>query len=213
MGSVWGIGLNYSSKQQATGRALPECPTLFVKAAASLQVGGGTVTLPPAAPDQVDYEGEIAVVIGADLYQASVRDATRSVALVAAANDLTARNVLRTTGNPTLAKSFPGFGQLSNVFVDAETLGGLHDIPLVTTVGGEVRQSDTSNGLIMTVGEVVAFLSRYVALRRGDVVLTGTPAGTGDEAGVYLSGGDTVTVTVADLPPLRTDIVTAGVTT
>lgn len=67
-GAVWGIGMNYTSKQHATGRALPEHPTLFVKAASSVQVGGGLVPLPAAAPAHVDYEGEIAVVVGNDLF-------------------------------------------------------------------------------------------------------------------------------------------------
>jgi 2-keto-4-pentenoate hydratase/2-oxohepta-3-ene-1,7-dioic acid hydratase in catechol pathway len=209
-GAVWGIGMNYASKQRVTGRPLPEYPTLFVKAAASLQPGGGRVPLPAAAPTQIDYEGEIAVVIGDELFEADAGAAARGVALVTAANDLTARDVLRDLGNPTLAKGFPGFGQLSNVFVDPQELGGLEDIPLVTTVGKEVRQRDSSDGMLMSIGEVVAFLSRFVALRPGDVVLTGTPAGTGDELGVYLGPGDTVRVTVADLPPLETGIVQNG---
>ena len=209
-GAVWGIGMNYTSKQHATGRALPEHPTLFVKAASSVQVGGGLVPLPAAAPAHVDYEGEIAVVVGNDLFGTNANVAAREVALVTAANDLTARDVLRDLGNPTLAKGFPGFGQLSNVFVDPATLGGLEHISLVTAVGAEIRQCDSSDGMIMSIGELVAFLSRFVALRPGDIVLTGTPAGTGDEAGVYLDHGDTVTVTVSDLPPLRTDIVRNG---
>jgi 2-keto-4-pentenoate hydratase/2-oxohepta-3-ene-1,7-dioic acid hydratase in catechol pathway len=210
-GAVWGIGMNYSSKQRVTGRSLPEHPMLFVKAAASLQPGGGAVALPAAAPTQVDYEGEIAVVIGEDLFEASARAAASGVAMVTAADDLTARDVLRDLGNPTLAKGFPGFGQLSNVFVDPETLGGLEGIPLATEVGSEVRQRDTSDGMLMSIGEVVAFLSRFVALRPGDIVLTGTPAGTGDEVGVYLAHGDTVAVNVAGLPPLVTRIVQNGV--
>ncbi len=209
-GAVWGIGMNYTSKQRAAGRPTPEHPTLFVKAAASLQLGGGTVPLPGVAPTQIDYEGEIAVVIGDELFEVSAHDAALGVALVTAANDLTARDVLRNLGNPTLAKGFPGFGQLSNVFVDPVAIGGLENIPLVTEVGAEVRQRDSSDGMLMSIGELIAFLSRFVALRPGDVVLTGTPAGTGDEAGVYLADGDNVAVTVADLPPLRTNIVENG---
>jgi 2-keto-4-pentenoate hydratase/2-oxohepta-3-ene-1,7-dioic acid hydratase in catechol pathway len=205
--AVWGIGLNYHSKRRATGRSLPDHPTLFLK---SPSAGAGPkepIVIPPTAPHFVDYEGEIAVVVGRNLFDASAAEALRSVVAAVAANDVTARDVMRATGNPSLAKSFPGFGQLGSAALDPHAFGGVETLELSTTVNGELRQRDTGAGLITPVGELLALISRYVALRAGDVVLTGTPAGTGDETQTYLAAGDVVEVRVGDLPPLRSDVV------
>lgn len=203
--AVWGIGLNYRSKQQATGRALPEHPTIFLKAPSALD--GVRIPVPAQAPQCVDYEGEIAVIVGSHLLDASPEEARRAVAGVMAANDVTARDVMRTTGSPSLAKSFPGFAQFGATVVAPEALGGYDRIELQTTVNGEVRQQDTGGGMILPVGELLSLISHYTLLRPGDVVLTGTPAGTGDERGCYLAPGDVVQVTVGDLPALRSYVV------
>ncbi|MBO0732617.1 MAG: fumarylacetoacetate hydrolase family protein, partial [Acidimicrobiaceae bacterium] len=105
-------------------------------------------------------------------------------------------------GSPSLAKSFPGFAQFGVTVAAPEVLGGFERIGLQTTVNGEVRQQDTGGGMIVPVGELLALISRYTLLRPGDVVLTGTPAGTGDERGCYLAPGDVIEVTVGDLPAL-----------
>jgi len=206
--AVWGIGLNYRSKQLATGRDLPEHPTLFVKAPGALD--GVRIPLPSQAPQCVDYEGELAVIVGSHLLDASPSAARDAVAAVMAANDVTARDVMRATGSPSLAKSFPGFAQFGATVADPEALGGYENIQLQTTVNGEIRQQDTSGGMILPVGELLALISHYTLLRPGDVVLTGTPAGTGDERGCYLAPGDVVEVTVADLPPLCSYVVDDG---
>jgi 2-keto-4-pentenoate hydratase/2-oxohepta-3-ene-1,7-dioic acid hydratase in catechol pathway len=206
-GALWGIGMNYSSKQRITGRPLAANPTIFMKAPTSVRVGGGPVLLPTAAPTCVDYEGEIAAIVGDQLYDVAPQTAAKAVVLVTAANDITARDVMTATGNPSLAKSFPGFGQVSPVLADPESAGGLGAIELRTDVNGQIRQHDSSDGMLMSIGAVVSYLSRYVQLLPGDMVLTGTPAGTGDERGAYLGNGDVVKVTVADLPALRTTIV------
>lgn len=205
--SLWGIGLNYRSKQIATGRDLPESPTLFLKASSAIANAGEPVRLPTAAPDCVDYEGEIAVVVGTALFEATENEAEKAVSAIAAANDVTARDVMRVTRNATLAKSFPSFGQLGTAVVDPVVLGGIGAVELTTRVNGELRQSDSGEGLIMGVGELLSLLSHHAALRPGDIVLTGTPAGTGEETATYLSPGDVVEVAVSDLPPLRSAVV------
>ncbi len=205
--AMWGIGLNYHSKRRATGRALPDHPTLFLKSPSAAARPQEPISIPPTAPGCVDYEGEIAVVVGGHLFHASPAEAERAVVAVAAANDVTARDVMRSTRNPSLAKSFPGFGQLGSAVLDCDACGGVGTLELSTTVNGEVRQRDTGAGMILDVGELLALISRYVALRPGDVVLTGTPAGTGEETGTYLSNGDVVEVRLGDLLPLRSVVV------
>lgn len=204
--TIYGIGLNYLSKQEATGRETPEYPTLFIKSTAALGLPGAAVALPEAAPDCVDYEGEIAVVLGAPLLGASTKQAAAAIAAVVPANDVTARDVMRNTGNPTLAKSFPGFAQFGSAVLDPRAYGGIGSLELSTSVNGEVRQRDTGAGMLIDAAELLCLLSRYVQIRPGDVVLTGTPAGTGEETNRYLRAGDLVEVSVGDLPPLRSTI-------
>ena len=204
--TIYGIGLNYRSKQEATGREPPEYPTLFIKSTAALGLPGAAVALPEAAPDCVDYEGEIAVVLGAPLLAASPNDAAAAIAAVVPANDVTARDVMRNTGNPTLAKSFPGFAQFGSAVLDPRAYGGIGSLELRTVVNGEIRQRDTGAGMLIDAAELLALLSRYVQIRPGDVVLTGTPAGTGEETNRYLRPGDVVEVSVGDLPALRSTI-------
>ncbi|MGH9091632.1 MAG: fumarylacetoacetate hydrolase family protein [Acidimicrobiales bacterium] len=205
--STWGIGLNYRSKLLATGRTLPDRPTLFLKAPAAGAAPGEPIRIPAGAPDCVDYEGEIAVLLGESLYEASPGRAAAAVRAVAAANDVTARDVMRETGNPTLAKSYPGFAQLGSAVLDPDDAGGFGALALATRVNGEVRQSDVGGGMILAVPDLLSLLSHHVVLRPGDVVLTGTPAGTGDEARTYLAPGDEVEVEVAGLPALRSAVV------
>ena len=207
--TIFGVGLNYLSKQLATGRTPPDEPVLFIKAASSLGMPGEPVTL-PAASDCIDYEGEIAAIIGTAVFEAEADTAIRAVAGVATANDVTARDVMRRTGNPSLAKSFPGFGQVGSFIGSLESMGGPDAIDLRVTVNGVVRQTDCSAGMLLSIGSLIALISRYVALRPGDIVLTGTPAGTGDEEQRYLVAGDLVEVAVGDLPVLRNEF-TSGV--
>jgi 2-keto-4-pentenoate hydratase/2-oxohepta-3-ene-1,7-dioic acid hydratase in catechol pathway len=115
---------------------------------------------------------------------------------------------MRWSGNPTLAKSFPNFGQIGPVVeVDGDGLVG--SVTIDVDVNGERRQTDSSDGMLMGAAELVAMLSRYTPLWPGDVVLTGTPAGTGDETQRYLGDGDVVSVSVGELPPLVSAVVAA----
>lgn len=200
--AIYGVGLNYRSKLRSTGRAVPERPTLFAKSASAVAAPGAPIVIPDSAPDAVDFEGEIGVVVGAPLYNASRDEAEDSIAAVLAANDVTARDVMRTTNNPMLAKSFPGFAQFGSFVADPRDYGGIAAIALTTRVNDELRQRDLGEGMLLDPAELIALLSSYVELHPGDIVLTGTPAGTGEETGSFLQPGDVVAVQIADLPPL-----------
>jgi 2-keto-4-pentenoate hydratase/2-oxohepta-3-ene-1,7-dioic acid hydratase in catechol pathway len=205
--ATWGVGLNYWSKQAATGRDVPDFPTLFLKAAAAGARPGEPIRVPSSASECVDYEGEVAVVVGQTLFEATASAAAEAVSAITAANDVTARDLMRSTRNPTLAKSFPTFGQLGAAVLDPAAVGGLEALELTTRVNGTLRQVDRGSGMIIGVGELLALLSRHVVLRPGDVVLTGTPAGTGEETETYLGPGDVVEVSVSNLPVLRSEVV------
>lgn len=207
--AIWGVGLNYNSKVQATGRTPPAQPVVFLRSSSTGARPGGVVEIPPQR-GAVDYEGELAAVIARPTHHVPVADAWAHVALVVPANDMTEREVMRATGNPTLAKSLPGFGPLGWMGATPDEFSDPDDLPLRTEVNGVVRQADRTAGMLLSVPEVISFISSYVVLQPGDVVLTGSPAGNGDEMGEYLVGGDVVDVYLADLPVLRTTVVAQG---
>ncbi|MFY1698569.1 fumarylacetoacetate hydrolase family protein [Solwaraspora sp. WMMA2101] len=202
--AVWGVGLNYHCKARAAGRALPAEPVLYLKSASAGSGPDATVALPASVSSQPDYEGEIALVIGARMHRTPAEQAWSHVAAITAANDLTARDVMATSANPTLAKSFPGFGALGTSVLDIAAVADRDAIEVRTTVNGEVRQEATSADLIFPVPQLLAWITRYVILEPGDVVLTGTPAGTGQDRGCFLRPGDLVEVSVGGVLPLRT---------
>lgn len=203
--AVWGVGLNYWSRAEASGREPTGEPTIFLRGSSTGAATGQDVQLPKVAR-QVDYEGELAVIVGADCDGVDQRDVWSRVALLAPANDMTARDVMRRTGVPALAKSYPGFGPIGSTLATPDAFTDPDDLEVCTFVNGEPRQRDRTSGMVHSVGAVVAIISSYVVLRAGDVILTGSPAGTGDETGTYLSSGDTIEVSIEDLPAVVTTI-------
>lgn len=203
--AIWGVGLNYRSKAEMTGRAVPERPILYLSAA-SHGAPGDPLHIPIGQTDQLDYEGEVAVVIGRRLYRAAPDDVWPAIAALSAANDVSARDVMRATGSPTLAKSFPGCNPVGMSLSTPDELADRDAIRVRTWVNDELRQDDTTAGLIFSVPDLIARLSHYAALEPGDVVLTGTPAGTGEDRQCFLAAGDTVRVEVETVLPLVTAV-------
>jgi 2-keto-4-pentenoate hydratase/2-oxohepta-3-ene-1,7-dioic acid hydratase in catechol pathway len=198
---VWGVGLNYRSKVAVTGRTPPDEPTLFLRSSVTGARPGGATPL-PLMSRCADFEGELAIVIGRELGPGGPSAGWDAVAFVTTANDMTARDIMKRTGNATLAKSFPGFGPIGPELVTPDEFAEPDDLELQTLVNDEVRQSDRTSGMIHSVPAIVSLLTRYSCLMPGDVVLTGSPAGAGDDDGRYLEPGDVVSVRLADLEPL-----------
>jgi 2-keto-4-pentenoate hydratase/2-oxohepta-3-ene-1,7-dioic acid hydratase in catechol pathway len=194
--ALWGVGLNYRCKAATTGRPLPDRPILYLASPSSLAAPGEPVRVPAGRTEEMDYEAEIAVILGRPLYRAAERDAWAAVAAVTAANDLTARDVMRTTAAPVLAKSFPGFTALGASLLSRDEVADSCAIGVRAWVNGEPRQHGSSADMIFSIPELLARISWYAALRPGDVVLTGTPAGTGQDRGDFLRPGDTVRVEI-----------------
>ncbi|AMW14424.1 hypothetical protein A4E84_35990 [Streptomyces qaidamensis] len=204
--AVWGVGLNYVSKAARTGRGLPEQPILYLAASSGVSAPGAQVVIPQAAAEP-DYEGEIAVVVGRRLYRANESEVWPAIAGITAANDMTARDVMRTTSVPALAKSYPGFTPLGPSLRTPDDLSDRDTIRVRTLVNGELVQDDTSAGMIFPVPDLLSRLSWFTALEPGDVVLTGTPAGTGQDRACFLADGDEVRVEVDGVLPLITRVV------
>jgi 2-keto-4-pentenoate hydratase/2-oxohepta-3-ene-1,7-dioic acid hydratase in catechol pathway len=129
------------------------------------------------------------------------------VAGVTAGNDLTARDVMKATSVPTLAKSFPGCTPLGGSVLAADAIADPEAIGVRGWVDGVLRQDDTSADMIWSIAELLARLSWFAALQPGDVFLSGTPSGTGQDRGSYLAPGSTVTVEVDGVLPLTTTVV------
>ncbi len=204
-GAVWGVGLNYHSKAQLTGRSVPADPIIYL-AAGTDTAPGAEVPFPSGQTTQLDYEGEIAVIVGRRLYRAQPAQVWPALAGITAANDLTARDVMASTATPTLAKSFPGCNPLGASVLSADELVDPEAIRVRCHVNGELRQDDTSAGMIFSIPELVARISWYAALEPGDVVLTGTPAGTGQDRRDFLRFGDEIVVEVEGVLPLTTRV-------
>ncbi|MFG2469674.1 fumarylacetoacetate hydrolase family protein [Streptomyces canus] len=204
--AVWGVGLNYESKAARAGRGVPEQPILYLAASSGVLAPGAQVVIPQATTEP-DYEGEIAVVVGRRLYQASESEVWPSIAGITAANDMTARDVMRTTTIPALAKSYPGFTPLGASIRTPDDLADRDAIRVRTRLNGELVQDDTSAGMIFAVCDLISRLSWFAALEPGDVILTGTPAGTGQDRGRFLADGDEIRVEVDGVLPLVTRVV------
>jgi 2-keto-4-pentenoate hydratase/2-oxohepta-3-ene-1,7-dioic acid hydratase in catechol pathway len=204
--ALWGVGLNYHSKANQADRPVPSEPILYLAASSAVVAPGSAVRIPIEQTVEMDYEGEIAVVVGRRLDRADPDDVWPAIAAVTAANDMTARDVMRATATPTLAKSFPGFSPIGASLVTPDELPDRDRIRIRTWVNGDLLQDDTSDGMIFPIPELLARLSWFAALEPGDVVLTGTPAGTGQDRACFLAVGDEIRVEVDSVLPLRTTI-------
>jgi 2-keto-4-pentenoate hydratase/2-oxohepta-3-ene-1,7-dioic acid hydratase in catechol pathway len=202
------VGLNYHDHCRETGMAVPERPLIFAKFPSSLVGPGAAIAWPEGLTEQVDWEVELAVVIGRRTRHASEREALDAIFGYTAANDVSARDLQFADQQWVRAKSIDSFCPLGPVIVTPDEFGDPQDKRLVTRVNGETMQDSTTAEMIFGVAEVVSFLSRASTLEPGDLILTGTPWGVGGfrDPPVFLKPGDTVEVEVEDIGVLANDV-------
>ena len=202
------LGLNYRDHAEETGMAAPPAPILFAKFASSL-IGHGAPIVRPAVSDQIDYEAELAVVVGARCKDVSEADALRYVAGAMNFNDVSARDLQMQTGQWMAGKAIDTFGPCGPALVLWDEMGDLQALRVQCRVNGETLQDGTTADMIFPVAETIAFLSRLMTLEPGDIVSTGTPAGVGytREPPVLLRGGDVVEVEIEGLGVLSNPVV------
>ena len=190
---VIGIGKNYAEHAREMGGEAPEVPVVFLKPSTSVIGPGETVVLPPQS-QSVEFEGELAVVIRR-LAREVPADRVDDVVLgYTCADDVTARDLQRTDGQWTRAKGFDSFCPLGPwIATDLDATA----VDIQTTVNGVVRQSANTKDMVHSVRDLVVFVSSFMTLLPGDVILTGTPAGVGP-----LADGDRVTVSVTGIGDL-----------
>ena len=199
------IGLNYRSHAEEQGVDPPEMPTFFAKFPNALVPTGATVTIPPWTK-RLDYEAEVAFVIGEDCKDVPEEHALRYVAAYTLLNDLSARDYQRRTPQWMPGKTFDGAAPFGPALVMLDELPAHDEIELALHLNGEEMQRSTTADLIHSVPALVAYLSKLMTLEAGDVVSTGTPGGVGfaRDPRVWLAPGDEVVVSSPQLGELVT---------
>jgi acylpyruvate hydrolase len=196
------LGLNYRDHAAEAGQEIPAAPMWFAKFANSLIGSGEPIVLPPAHAELVDYEAELAVVIGRAALRVSAERALDYVAGAMPFNDVTARDLQFQNPLWTSGKAIDTFAPCGPALVTLDQIEDLQSLTLRTRVNGETLQEGTTANQIFGVAEVVAWLSRTMTLLPGDIIATGTPAGVGASKGRFLRGGDSVEVEVEGLGAL-----------
>jgi 2-keto-4-pentenoate hydratase/2-oxohepta-3-ene-1,7-dioic acid hydratase in catechol pathway len=193
------LALNYRDHAEEADQEIPEHPSWFAKFATSLIGPGDAVVLPAAHPDYVDYEAELAVVIGSVAKDVTAADALTYVAGAMPFNDVSARDLQ--LENPLWAsgKAIDTFGPCGPALVTLDEIDDLQNLGVRTRLNGEIVQEGDTRDQIFDVATVIAWLSRTLTLVPGDIIATGTPAGIGALKGVFLRDGDTVEVEVEGL--------------
>jgi 2-keto-4-pentenoate hydratase/2-oxohepta-3-ene-1,7-dioic acid hydratase in catechol pathway len=207
-GVVIAIGLNYMDHVRETGLEAPARPLVFAKLGSSVVGPGATIAADPAVTTQVDWEAELAVVIGRRTRSVAVADALGSVFAYTAANDVSARDVQFSDGQWVRGKSLDTFCPLGPVLVSADAFGDPQAKAVRTLVNGELVQDSNTREMVFGVAELIAFCSHSFTLRPGDVILTGTPWGCGGfmDPPRFLADGDVVEVEVEDVGLLRNPV-------
>jgi 2-keto-4-pentenoate hydratase/2-oxohepta-3-ene-1,7-dioic acid hydratase in catechol pathway len=201
------IGLNYRAHAEEQGAEVPETPTFFAKFATSLRPAGATVQLPRWS-SKVDYEAEVAFVIGKSGKDIPAADALEHVAGYSLLNDLSARDYQFKTPQWMPGKTFDGAAPFGPALVTPDEAGPHDGIGIALDLNGERMQESSTADLAHSVPALIEYLSMLMTLEPGDVVATGTPAGVGSlrDPKVWLKPGDQVVVSSPQLGELRTTL-------
>ena len=206
------IGLNYRQHAAETGATLPEFPVLFVKNVASVQHPGAPIVLPRwLRSSKVDYECELAVVIGKVAHNVPRARALQYVLGYTCANDVSARDWQKEGGGGQWCrgKSFDTFCPLGPCLVTPESIPNPNALKISTRVGGEVLQESNTSDMIFDIPALIEFLSGSTTLLPGTVILTGTPSGVGmaRKPPRWLQPGDEVTIAIEGIGELTNPVV------
>jgi 2,4-didehydro-3-deoxy-L-rhamnonate hydrolase len=202
-------GVNYRDHAEETGIAVPRQPVLFAKWPSSLIGPGDPIVLPPFTT-QVDYEAELAVVIGRGVRDVSPENALEAVSGVTCLNDVSARDLQFADGGQwTVAKSLDTFCPVGPRVVPLEEIGDPQRLGIRCVINGEVLQESNTANMIFSIAELIAFASRGIKLEPGDLIATGTPAGVGFTRNPprFLRSGDEVTVELDGVGTLTNPVV------
>lgn len=207
-GKFLGISLNYPDHINETGREKPEHPTFFTKQSTCV-IGAGAAIQRPLVSEKVDYEGELAFVIGKRCRHVAVEEAHKVIAGYCIANDVSVRDWQFRSPTFTLGKSFDTHGPLGPWLVTADEIADPHNLNLKTWVDKELRQNSNTRHMIFNCYEMIAYLSQAMTLEPGDVIATGTPSGVGVKMNPrgYLQPGQTVAIEIEGIGTLKNPVI------
>ncbi|WP_390307695.1 fumarylacetoacetate hydrolase family protein [Virgibacillus sediminis] len=205
-GKIICVGLNYQKHAEESGMAAPKLPVLFNKYHNTLAGTGEAITI-PAHAREIDYEAELALVIGKKAKNVATEEAKDYIFGYSAANDLSARDLQFLTNQWLLGKNLDGFCPLGPYLVTHDEIQDANALDISCKVNGEVRQQSNTSDMIFNCEEIVSFISRHMTLEPGDVILTGTPEGVilgyEEERRNWLRAGDEVVVEIEGLGQLK----------
>jgi 2-keto-4-pentenoate hydratase/2-oxohepta-3-ene-1,7-dioic acid hydratase in catechol pathway len=197
-GKIICVGRNYRDHAKELGNDVPKQPLLFFKPATSMIRGGAAIELPPDA-GRVDYEGEIGVAIGAKMRRVTEAEAIRGIRGLFAANDVSAREWQKSDDQWARAKGCDTFLAIGN---EVPAPADLSTVTVVTLQNGVEKQRATGADMVFSIPFLISYISRYMTLEPGDLLLTGTPAGVGP-----IAPGDTVEIELVGLSKVSNPVV------
>ncbi|MFB8386893.1 fumarylacetoacetate hydrolase family protein [Microbacterium sp. NPDC055910] len=206
-GQILCVGLNYRDHAAEVGLDAPDRPLYFAKLPSAVTGPGGEIEF-PAESIQLDYEAELAVVIGATAHRVTANEARAHIAGYTIFNDVSVRDVMFADGQWTRGKSGNTHAPMGPYLVTRAAIADPQSLAVRTTVNGAVRQESTTAEMIVGVDALVADASQWFTLRPGDVIATGTPAGVGlaRQPPAYLEPGDVVSVSIDGLGTLTNTV-------
>jgi len=209
-GKILAIGFNYRDHAAETGTPIPAAPVVFSKACTAVIGPGAAIEIPPASA-MVDYEGELAVVIGTRAKRVARHEALRYVAGYTIMNDVSARDYQRRSGH-CIAKSFDTFAPMGPVLVTADEIPDPSGLDLRTVVSGDELQASNTGNLIFDVPTLIEYISAGVTLEPGDLISTGTPGGVGFRRTPprFLRAGDVVRIEISGIGALENPVISAA---
>lgn len=205
---IWAVGFAYADHRREVGYGeQADAPVIFMKAPSSVLATDGEIRFPRVAPNKVDYEGELGVVIGRRVSGVEEGAARSAIAGYTICNDVSARDVQKgwipgRKPDVSTAKSFDTFTPMGPCLATLDEFADPDDLHLRTWVDEELRQDARTSQLIHPVSFLVSYLSRHTTLEPGDVICTGTPAGVGHPQGKFLRPGSTVRIEIAGIGEL-----------
>jgi 2-keto-4-pentenoate hydratase/2-oxohepta-3-ene-1,7-dioic acid hydratase in catechol pathway len=205
---IFGIGVNYAEHAAESGSKTRDVPTVFIVLSSAVVGPGADVVLPPNS-SMVDYEAELAVVIGKAGHRIAASEWEEHVFGYTMMNDVSARDVQRATTQWSLGKSFPTFAPMGPWVVTKDEIADPHRLGISLTIGGERLQDSNTSQMIYRIPALIEYLSGIVALQVGDVISTGTPAGVGmgRTPQRWLKVGDEMVITIEGIGELRNPVV------
>lgn len=207
-GKVICIGLNYAPHVVESQRDLPDYPVLFTKFGSAL-IGAHDSIVKPQESNQVDWEGELAVIIGADARRVPVRDALQTVAGYSVVNDVTMRDYQYKSHQWLQGKTWDRATPIGPALVTADEAGDPSDLRLTVRMNGNEVQAAHTSEMIFDVATLISVISEFTTLRPGDILLTGTPAGVGyrRDPQIFLTPGDVVSVEIDSIGRIENRVV------